>query len=82
MCFYVGCSEELEKDVEFEVVGDVPEKAPAQSAPEEGKSITNGKNDSDQPSTSSKGKTSMVKISLPKTKMYAIPNSYLLGICK
>ncbi|TRZ02920.1 hypothetical protein DNTS_024206 [Danionella cerebrum] len=34
-------SEELEKDVEFEVVGDAPDKAPAPSAPEEGKNIAN-----------------------------------------
>ncbi|XP_056595325.1 SUMO-activating enzyme subunit 2 [Triplophysa dalaica] len=47
-------SEDLEKDVEFEVVGDAPEKAPTPSAPEEGKSIANGSNDSAQPSTSSK----------------------------
>ncbi|KAL0155745.1 hypothetical protein M9458_050008, partial [Cirrhinus mrigala] len=47
-------SEELEKDVEFEVVGDAPDKAPAPSAPEEGKNIANGNKDSAQPSTSSK----------------------------
>ncbi|XP_062856385.1 SUMO-activating enzyme subunit 2 isoform X3 [Trichomycterus rosablanca] len=46
--------EEMPKDVEFEVVGDAPEKAPAPSAPEPEKSITNGSNDSAQPSTSSK----------------------------
>lgn len=53
-------SEELEKDVEFEVVGEVPEKGPGPSsasapAAEDGKSITNGNKDSAQPSTSSKG---------------------------
>lgn len=48
-------SEELEKDVEFEVVGDAPEKAPAPSAPEEAKNIANGNQDSALPSTSSKG---------------------------
>ena len=47
-------SEELEKDVEFEVVGEVPEKGPAPAA-EDGKSIANGNKDSAQPSTSSKG---------------------------
>uniref|UniRef100_A0A8C1V026 SUMO-activating enzyme subunit 2 n=1 Tax=Cyprinus carpio TaxID=7962 RepID=A0A8C1V026_CYPCA len=47
-------SEELEKDVEFEVVGDAPDKAPAPSAPEEEKNIANGNKDSAQPSTSSK----------------------------
>lgn len=47
-------SEELPKDVEFEVVGDAPEKAPPSNAPEEEKSITNGNKDSAQPSTSSK----------------------------
>lgn len=52
-------SEELEKDVEFEVVGEVPEKGPGPSsasapAAEDGKSITNGNKDSAQPSTSSK----------------------------
>uniref|UniRef100_A0A8C2BI90 SUMO-activating enzyme subunit 2 n=1 Tax=Cyprinus carpio TaxID=7962 RepID=A0A8C2BI90_CYPCA len=47
-------SEELEKDVEFEVVGDAPDKAPTPSVPEEGKNIANGNKDSAQPSTSSK----------------------------
>lgn len=46
--------EEMPKDVEFEVVGDAPEKAPATSAPEQEKSITNGNKDSAQPSTSTK----------------------------
>uniref|UniRef100_A0A4W4FD24 SUMO-activating enzyme subunit 2 n=1 Tax=Electrophorus electricus TaxID=8005 RepID=A0A4W4FD24_ELEEL len=46
--------EELPRDVEFEVVGDAPEKAPPPSVPEEEKSITNGNKDSAQPSTSTK----------------------------
>nr|XP_020460068.1 SUMO-activating enzyme subunit 2 [Monopterus albus] len=47
--------EELERDVEFEVVGEAPDKAPLpQSNPEEVNSITNGNKDSAQPSTSSK----------------------------
>uniref|UniRef100_A0AAR2LWJ7 SUMO-activating enzyme subunit 2 n=1 Tax=Pygocentrus nattereri TaxID=42514 RepID=A0AAR2LWJ7_PYGNA len=44
--------EEMPRDVEFEVVGDAPEKPP--SAPEEEKSIANGNKDAAQPSTSSK----------------------------
>lgn len=58
-------SEELERDVEFEVVGEAPDKAPPpQSNQEEVKSITNGNKDSAQPSTSSKGgcKSSSVHI--------------------
>ncbi|XP_037539233.1 SUMO-activating enzyme subunit 2 [Nematolebias whitei] len=48
-------TEELERDVEFEVVGEAPDKAPPpQSNQEEVKSITNGNKDSAQPSTSSK----------------------------
>ncbi|KAM7003042.1 SUMO-activating enzyme subunit 2 [Tautogolabrus adspersus] len=48
-------SEELEKDVEFEVVGEAPDKAPPpQPNKEEATSITNGNKDSAQPSTSSK----------------------------
>lgn len=48
-------TEELERDVEFEVVGEAPDKAPPpQSKPEEPNSITNGNKDSAQPSTSSK----------------------------
>uniref|UniRef100_A0A8C5FZ63 SUMO-activating enzyme subunit 2 n=1 Tax=Gouania willdenowi TaxID=441366 RepID=A0A8C5FZ63_GOUWI len=48
-------TEELERDVEFEVVGEAPDKAPPpQSKPEEVNSITNGNKDSSQPSTSSK----------------------------
>ncbi|CAL1595283.1 unnamed protein product [Knipowitschia caucasica] len=47
-------TEELERDVEFEVVGEAPDKAPPpQKKPEDG-SITNGNKDSAQPSTSSK----------------------------
>lgn len=53
---FVG-SEELERDVEFEVVGEAPDKAPPpQAKQEEVNSITNGNKDSAQPSTSSKGK--------------------------
>lgn len=52
---FIG-SEELERDVEFEVVGEAPDKAPPpQSNQEEANSITNGNKDSAQPSTSSKG---------------------------
>ncbi|XP_026222263.1 SUMO-activating enzyme subunit 2 [Anabas testudineus] len=48
-------TEELERDVEFEVVGEAPDKAPPpQSNKEEVNSITNGNKDSAQPSTSSK----------------------------
>uniref|UniRef100_A0A667YCW9 SUMO-activating enzyme subunit 2 n=1 Tax=Myripristis murdjan TaxID=586833 RepID=A0A667YCW9_9TELE len=51
-------TEDLEKDVEFEVVGDAPDKAPPPpSNQEETNSITNGNKDSAQPSTSSKGLT-------------------------
>uniref|UniRef100_A0A8C6SFK8 SUMO-activating enzyme subunit 2 n=1 Tax=Neogobius melanostomus TaxID=47308 RepID=A0A8C6SFK8_9GOBI len=49
-------TEELERDVEFEVVGEAPDKAPPpQNKPEDGNNITNGNKDSVQPSTSSKG---------------------------
>lgn len=57
MClyFFTG-SEELERDVEFEVVGEAPDKAPPpQPNQEEVNNITNGNKDSAQPSTSSKG---------------------------
>lgn len=55
MCVFIG-SEELERDVEFEVVGEAPDKAPPpQTNQEEVNSITNGNKDSAQPSTSSKG---------------------------
>lgn len=48
-------TEELEKDVEFEVVGEAPDKAPSpQNKAEDGNSITNGNKDSAQPSTSSR----------------------------
>uniref|UniRef100_A0A669EEJ5 SUMO-activating enzyme subunit 2 n=1 Tax=Oreochromis niloticus TaxID=8128 RepID=A0A669EEJ5_ORENI len=47
---------DLERDVEFEVVGEAPDKAPPpQTNQEEVNSITNGNKDSAQPSTSSKG---------------------------
>ncbi|XP_056273712.1 SUMO-activating enzyme subunit 2 [Pseudoliparis swirei] len=47
-------TEELERDVEFEVVGEAPDKAPPpQPTPEEVNSVTNGNKDSAQPSTSS-----------------------------
>ncbi|GCB60010.1 hypothetical protein scyTo_0009094 [Scyliorhinus torazame] len=48
----VNCSEDLEKDIEFEVVGDAPEKAPLKPSEEDGKAITNGSDDGAQPSTS------------------------------
>uniref|UniRef100_A0A8D0AYE5 SUMO-activating enzyme subunit 2 n=1 Tax=Sander lucioperca TaxID=283035 RepID=A0A8D0AYE5_SANLU len=49
-------TEELERDVEFEVVGEAPDKAPPpQTNQEDVNSITNGNKDSAQPSTSSKG---------------------------
>lgn len=52
----VTASEELERDVEFEVVGEAPDKAPPpQANQEEVNSITNGNKDSAKPSTSSKG---------------------------
>ncbi|XP_057693693.1 SUMO-activating enzyme subunit 2 [Corythoichthys intestinalis] len=48
-------TENLERDVEFEVVGEAPDKAPPpQNNQEEVNSITNGNKDSAQPSTSSK----------------------------
>uniref|UniRef100_A0A8C7KQS4 SUMO-activating enzyme subunit 2 n=1 Tax=Oncorhynchus kisutch TaxID=8019 RepID=A0A8C7KQS4_ONCKI len=46
--------ENLEKDVEFEVVGDAPDKAPTPTrSQEEGKNIANGNKESSEPSTSS-----------------------------
>ncbi|XP_053305621.1 SUMO-activating enzyme subunit 2 [Spea bombifrons] len=45
-------SEDLGQDVEFEVVGDAPDKAPQKPAEETPKSITNGSDDGAQPSTS------------------------------
>ncbi|XP_053281993.1 SUMO-activating enzyme subunit 2 [Pleuronectes platessa] len=48
-------TEELERDVEFEVVGEAPDKAPPpQSSQKDDNNITNGSKDSAQPSTSSK----------------------------
>ncbi|XP_077838215.1 SUMO-activating enzyme subunit 2 isoform X7 [Macaca mulatta] len=45
-------SEDLGKDVEFEVVGDAPEKVGPKQAEDVAKSITNGSDDGAQPSTS------------------------------
>ncbi|XP_011524606.2 SUMO-activating enzyme subunit 2 isoform X5 [Homo sapiens] len=45
-------SEDLGKDVEFEVVGDAPEKVGPKQAEDAAKSITNGSDDGAQPSTS------------------------------
>ncbi|XP_038609721.1 SUMO-activating enzyme subunit 2 isoform X1 [Tachyglossus aculeatus] len=45
-------SEDLGKDVEFEVVGDAPEKVGPKPADQTAKSITNGSDDGAQPSTS------------------------------
>lgn len=45
-------SEDLGKDVEFEVVGDTPEKVGPKQAEDTAKSIANGSEDSAQPSTS------------------------------
>ncbi|XP_034541376.1 SUMO-activating enzyme subunit 2 [Notolabrus celidotus] len=48
-------SQDLERDLEFEVVGEVPEKPPApQPNQVEANSVINGNKDSAQPSTSSK----------------------------
>ena len=58
VCVCVGWlrSEDLEKDVEFEVVGDAPDKAPTPTSnQEDANSIANGNKDSAQPSTSSNG---------------------------
>uniref|UniRef100_A0A8C8HDG5 SUMO-activating enzyme subunit 2 n=1 Tax=Oncorhynchus tshawytscha TaxID=74940 RepID=A0A8C8HDG5_ONCTS len=46
--------EDLEKDVEFEVVGDAPDKAPTPPGAQEDKNVANGNKDSAEPSTSSK----------------------------
>lgn len=46
------CSEDLEKDVEFEVVGDAPEKVGPKPSEPTSKNITNGSDDGAQPSTS------------------------------
>ncbi|XP_060028309.1 SUMO-activating enzyme subunit 2-like [Erinaceus europaeus] len=45
-------SEDLGKDVEFEVVGDAPEKVGPKQVEDAAKSITNGSDDGAQPSTS------------------------------
>ncbi|NXG75662.1 SAE2 enzyme, partial [Baryphthengus martii] len=45
-------SEDLEKDVEFEVVGDTPEKVGPKPSEPPSKNITNGSDDGAQPSTS------------------------------
>uniref|UniRef100_A0A6I8PP35 SUMO-activating enzyme subunit 2 n=1 Tax=Xenopus tropicalis TaxID=8364 RepID=A0A6I8PP35_XENTR len=45
-------SDEMEKDVDFEVVGDVPEKGPQKPSEQSVKNITNGSDDGAQPSTS------------------------------
>uniref|UniRef100_A0A8C3M556 SUMO-activating enzyme subunit 2 n=1 Tax=Chrysolophus pictus TaxID=9089 RepID=A0A8C3M556_CHRPC len=45
-------SEDLEKDVEFEVVGDTPEKVGPKPSEPTAKNITNGSDDGAQPSTS------------------------------
>lgn len=45
-------SEDLGKDVEFEVVGDAPEKVGPKQAEDAARSITNGSDDGAQPSTS------------------------------
>ena len=53
VCVCWPYSEDLEKDVEFEVVGDAPDKAPPPpSNQEDASSIANGNKDSAQPSTS------------------------------
>ncbi|KAG2469647.1 SAE2 enzyme, partial [Polypterus senegalus] len=45
-------NEDLEKDIEFEVVGDAPEKAPQKLTEDPEKNIANGSDDGAQPSTS------------------------------
>lgn len=45
-------SEDLGKDVEFEVLGDAPEKVGPKQAEDAAKGITNGSDDGAQPSTS------------------------------
>lgn len=45
-------SEDLGKDVEFELVGDAPEKVGPKQTEDAAKSITNGSDDGAQPSTS------------------------------
>ncbi|NXK81857.1 SAE2 enzyme, partial [Amazona guildingii] len=46
------CSEDLEKEVEFEVVGDNPEKVGPKPSEPTSRNITNGSDDGAQPSTS------------------------------
>lgn len=55
MYLFTG-SEELERDVEFEVIGDAPDKAPPPPAnQEEVNNIANGNKESSQQSTSAEG---------------------------
>lgn len=55
VCVFTG-SEELERDVEFEVIGEAPDKAPpSQAKQEEVNSITNGNKEPAQQSTPSEG---------------------------
>lgn len=51
-CIRFFYSEDLEKDVEFEVVGDTPEKVGPKPSEPTSKNITNGSDDGAQPSTS------------------------------
>lgn len=46
------CSEDLEKDVEFEVVGDTPERIGPKPSEPTSRNISNGSDDGAQPSTS------------------------------
>lgn len=46
------CSEDLEKDVEFEVVGDAPERIGPKPPEPTSRNISNGSDDGAQPSTS------------------------------
>ncbi|MEJ1282812.1 hypothetical protein NN561_013774 [Cricetulus griseus] len=55
-------SEGLRKDVEFEVVGDAPEKVGPKQAEDAAKSITNGSDNGAQPSTSTAQKQDDVLI--------------------
>lgn len=55
MCLFIG-SEKLERDLEFEVIGDAPDKAPPpQANQEEVNNIANGNKESSQQSTSAEG---------------------------
>lgn len=58
MCvLFIHFSEELERDVEFEVIGDAPDKAPPpQANQEEVNNIANGNKASSQQSTSAEGR--------------------------